>query len=370
MVDQQQVKIFRRALHQIPELALDLPKTQEYILHALKGLPCTLSSPTKSSVIAYFAAGKDNSIAFRSDMDALPVSEMNSCVYKSKHEGCMHACGHDGHMAMLLGFAMTLSTYYKELPHNVVLIFQPGEETPGGAEPLCKTGFLQQYHVKRIFGFHLWPMLPAGTIATRVGEFMSHSSEVNINIKGKSVHAARYKEGIDALEIAARYLIDIYNMEKNEIAPDVYRLLRFGKLNSGTVRNVIANDACLEGSLRSFQDEIHQFMMKRLYEIAKLYEEKESVKFQFEITKGYPAVINDADLCKYILPILQDSSIVMMEEPEMVAEDFAYYQKLVPGIFFFLGTGTGIPLHANNFDFDESILMKGIETYKKLSRIK
>lgn len=370
MIEINKIRTFRRELHQIPEAELELPKTQRYIIKALRDLPCTITSPTTSSVVAFFDAGKNSSIAFRSDMDALPVTEVNECEYKSKHQGKMHACGHDGHMAMLLGFAYDVSTYYKDLPHNIVLIFQPGEETPGGAEPLCNSGILQKYHVKRIFGFHLWPMLPAGTIATRKNEFMAHASEVNIDIEGKSAHAAKYKEGIDALETAARYLIDIYTMEQNEIAPAIYRLLRFGKIESGTVRNVIANHARLEGSLRSFQEDTHQYMIRRLHEIAKEYEDSVGVKFHFDINKGYPAVINDEKLCDYVLEQLDDTSIVMLETPEMIAEDFAYYQKIVPGMFFFLGTGTGIALHANTFDFQEEVLLKGVETYCKLSKMK
>ena len=204
----ERIQKYRRDLHQIPELELELPKTQRYLQEALRDLPCSLSSPIPSSVVAFFDAGRKESIAFRSDMDALPVTEATGRAFASRHTGCMHACGHDGHMAMLLEFAHQLSAYYKELPHNVVLIFQPGEETPGGAEPMCKSGIFEQYHIKRIFGFHVWPMLDKGVIATRRNEFMARSSEVNIDITGKSAHAAKYQEGIDAMEIAARYLLD------------------------------------------------------------------------------------------------------------------------------------------------------------------
>lgn len=370
MLLKDRVKKFRRDLHQIPELRLELPKTKEYITRVLEPLPCTLSFLTQSSVIAFFDAGKKKSVAFRSDMDALPVKEDNQCSYTSLTVGNMHACGHDGHMAMLLGFAIELSKYYKELDHNIVLIFQPGEESPGGAKPLCETGFLQTYNVKRIFAFHLWPMLDSAVIATRKNEFMSHASEVNIDIEGKSAHCARYQEGIDALEVAAQFIVDAYTMEKQELSKEVYRLLRFGKLTSGTVRNVVANHARIEGSLRSFQESTHQFMKERLYEIAKSYEEKAGVRFHFDINEGYPAVINDEPLVTYIMKELEDDKIVMLNKPEMIGEDFSYYQQIVPGMFFFLGTGTGISLHASTFDFNEEILMKGIETYIKLSRIK
>lgn len=360
------IQTFRRDLHQIPELELKLPKTQRYIQDALRDLPCTLSSPISSSVVAFFDAGKKESVAFRSDMDALPVTEATGRAFASRHAGCMHACGHDGHMAMLLEFAHQLSGYYKELPHNVVLIFQPGEETPGGAEPMCKSGIFEQYHIKRIFGFHVWPMLNKGVIATRRNEFMARSSEVNIDIIGKSAHAAKYKEGIDAMEIAARYMLDLYNMEQEELQPETYRLLRFGLLKSGTVRNVVANAARMEGTLRAFQDETYQYMKQRLIELAKPYEEQ-GAKFLFDINTGYPAVMNDAALVDEVVKM--DPHIILLKEPEMISEDFAHYQRKVPGVFFFLGTGTGIALHAHNFDFDEEVLLSGVAQYCKLSRM-
>lgn len=360
------LKTYRRDLHQIPELELHLPKTQAYIQEALRDLPCTLTSPIPSSVVAFFDAGKEESVAFRSDMDALPVTEATGRSFASLHEGCMHACGHDGHMAMLLTFAHRLAAYYKELPHNVVLIFQPGEETPGGAEPLCKSGIFEQYHIKRIFGFHLWPMLDKGVIATRKEEFMARSSEVNITITGKSAHAAKYKEGIDALEIASRYLLDLYRMEQEELTEETYRLLRFGLFQSGTVRNVVANQAHLEGTLRAFQEETYQYLKHRLFALAKPYEEI-GATFAFEISSGYPAVINDAQLVDQVLKM--DPTITLLKEPEMISEDFSHYQRKVPGVFFFLGTGTGIALHAHNFDFDEEVLVHGVEVYEKLSRM-
>ena len=147
-------------------------------------------------------------------------------------------------------------------------------QTPGGAEPMCKSGIFEQYRIRRIFGFHVWPMLDKGVIATRKNEFMARSSEVNIDITGKSAHAAKYKEGIDAMEIAARYLLDLYKMEKEELSPETYRLLRFGLLKSGTVRNVVANHARLEGTLRAFQDETYQYMKQHMFELAKTYEEQ------------------------------------------------------------------------------------------------
>lgn len=360
---------FRRDLHKIPELGMDLPKTSRYIKAVLDSLPCTVFSPIPHSVCAYFDAGSDETIAFRSDMDALPVTEETGRDFASVHEGCMHACGHDGHMAMLLEFARRLSKYYRTLPNNVLLIFQPAEETCGGAKPICDTGLFEKYHIKRIFGCHLWPMLPAGTVASRKNEMMARSSEINIEIEGKSAHAAKYKEGADALESAAALLGEIYRMEKTEIGEDIYRLLRFGKMTAGTIRNVVASYARLEGTLRAFQDEVYDWMCHRIESLCRACEKKFGVKISIDISCGYPAVMNDSELLDIVVSNLGQDAVLMLPEPEMITEDFSYYQKKAPGVFFFLGTGTKIPLHAKNFDFDEAILENGVSLYESLCKI-
>lgn len=365
----QRLTKFRRDLHKIPETGLILPKTQAYVIQALQALPCTLYSPTTYSVCAYFDAGNETTLAYRSDMDALPVQEKTSHDFCSLHEGAMHACGHDGHMAMLLEFAYEVAEYYKELPHNILLIFQPGEETPGGAQPICETGILDTYHVTHIYGSHVWPMLPAGVIGTRKGEFMARASEIDITIYGKSVHTAKYKEGIDALEAGTDLLTQLYQMEKNEIEPDVYRLLRFGHFESGTTRNVVSSHTKLGGTLRAFQDDVYWYMRKRVMEIVADIEQTYHVTTDVRIADGYPAVINDAALYDHVKQFITDIQIQDQTYPEMIAEDFAFYQQYVPGLFFFIGTGTKIPLHANTFDFDEAALMSGVNLYKHLSRL-
>ena len=179
------IKKYRRDLHQIPELELDLPETTNYILSVLEEFDCIVSVPLKSTIFAYFDNQKEHTLAFRSDMDALPVTEQTNLEFKSKNPGKMHACGHDGHMAMLLGFAKELNTYYKTLDKNILLIFQPGEESPGGAHLICEDNILKKYHVQYIFGTHLWPVLEKGVVATRKNEFMARASKINIDIYGK-----------------------------------------------------------------------------------------------------------------------------------------------------------------------------------------
>lgn len=359
------IKKYRQDLHQIPELELDLPKTTTYILNVLKTLDCKIETPMQSTVLAFFDNHKEKTLAFRSDMDALPVTEKTNVPFQSKHIGKMHACGHDGHMAMLLGFANELNTYYKELDKNILLIFQPGEEAPGGASFICEKGLLQKYHVQYIFGTHLWPALPKGVIATRKNEFMARASEINIDIYGKESHAAKYKEGIDALEIGAETVLDIYKMEK-QIDSCFYRLLRFGRMESGTIRNVVSGHTRIEGTMRAFQDEIFDFMKDQIQHICNTKEDQYGCQIHIDINKGYPAVMNDEALVTKLLDHIPQ--IQLLENPEMIAEDFSYYQKEVPGVFFFLGTQTPYALHNAKFDFDEKVLLQGIQLYKQISK--
>lgn len=365
MEELEQLKTDRRALHRHPELELDTAWTADYIETALADLDCEVFRPIPNSVCAYFDAGKDHTLAYRSDMDALPVSEKTNHDFKSEIEGCMHACGHDGHMALLLAFARRLNTFYQDLDANVLLIFQPGEETPGGARLITQTGLFENYHVDRIYGTHLWPMLPAGVIGSRPGPLMAHSSEVNVDFWGRSSHAARYKEGVDAMEIGAQFLLQCYHIEK-QLPVDVYRLLRFGMFDAGTVRNVVASHARLEGTLRAFEDEIFWHLRDSVEAAAMNLAQQCGAEVTVEFSSGYPAVMNDEALFEEARVLLPDLRV--LREPEMISEDFSWYLQEVPGLFFFLGTGTGIPLHNDHFDFDEAILQKGVDAYEALAR--
>ena len=180
----------RRALHRIPETGCRLPETAAYLRGALAEMPCTLLAPWEDAVCAYFDLGKDETVAVRSDMDALPVTERTGLPFASAHPGRMHACGHDGHMAMVLGLARRLAAGEVRPQRNVLLIFEPAEETTGGAAPICATGLLERYHVTRVFGMHLWPELPAGVIASRAGAMMSRSCELTVEITCRGLRRA------------------------------------------------------------------------------------------------------------------------------------------------------------------------------------
>lgn len=364
---------YRRDLHRIPEIGFELYKTRSYILDVLKQYDCEITEIC-GGICAFFQAGSPGSdgagctdtIALRADMDALPVPEETGTDYASVHQGCMHACGHDGHMAMLLSVAGELQHRILTLPHNVLLIFQPAEETTGGAGDISASGILQKYNAKRIYGFHLWPMLPKGTVGSRAKEFMAKSSDLEVVIHGKSAHCANAEQGIDALAIGCELVGDLYRMEQTELPADTYRLLKFGKMQSGSVGNAISAKTVLNGSVRCYYDETGDFLFKRLYEIAEAAEKKYGCSIEFQRTDGHPAVINDEALFEEAQELLTDFNFHTFEKPFLLAEDFSCYQKVIPGLFLFLGTGTGIPLHNSRFDFEEDVLETGVEIYLKL----
>lgn len=364
---------YRQELHRIPELGFEVNKTRAYILEQLQPYHCEITE-VGGGVCVFFPSkeedgkgrNRENTIALRSDVDALPVLEETGASYRSVHEGAMHACGHDGHMAMLLALAGELDQIIHTLPHNVLLIFQPAEETTGGAGDICATGILSKYGVKRIYGFHLWPMLKKNAIGSRANEFMAKSSNLDILIEGKSAHCAYAEQGIDALAIGCQFVNELYQMEKQEIPASEYRLLKFGKMESGTVRNAISAKTVLQGSVRCFHEETGNFLFRRMEEIAANYEETYQCRITIERHDGHPAVINNAQLFEEAKELLSDFDFNTFDKPFMLAEDFSCYQKEVPGLFLFLGTGTNIPLHNSKFDFDEDVLRTGVEVYLKL----
>ena len=357
-----QIYTDRHALHRIPELDKDLPETMAYLRNALENLNCAVFSPMAGSLCAFFDFGRDSAIAFRADADALPIAEKTGAEYASVHPGKMHACGHDGHMAIALELARRLNGK-ESLPHNVLLVFQSAEETTGGAKDLCDTGIFEQYHVQAIFGLHLWPGLPAGSIASRKNELMARSCEVNVDIYGRSSHIAKAAEGIDALMAGAEFYRRAVAMEQ-ALPAGVFRLLKFGKFHSGTVRNALSAHTHMEGSLRAFQDETFDHLAEGLRSIGTEVEELFGCKVDIHMNSGYPAVMNPQDLYDRVAKTV---SFDTLAEPFMTAEDFSWYQRYLPGMFFFLGLGDTPALHADNFDFDESNLTKGADFFEAIA---
>ncbi len=352
----------RRCLHRIPELEDRLPKTVAYLESSLAPLGCQVFSPMQGSLCAWFDFGKDTAIAFRADCDALPIEEKSGVCFASTHPGCMHACGHDGHMAILLELARRLKEK-KHLPHNVLLVFQPSEETTGGAERLCDTGIFEKHAVKAIFALHLWPGLEAGVIASRKNEMMARSCEVTVEISGRSAHIAKAGQGLDALAAGVAFYDRAMALEK-ALPEDIFRLLKFGHMESGTVRNAISAHTRLEGSLRAFQDGVFEQLQDGLWTIGRQVAEQTGCHVEITLNNGYPAVMNPPALFDKAMAC---SPFAVLQSPSMTAEDFSFYQKRLPGMLFFLGLGDTPALHAADFAFDDAILLKGADFFEALA---
>jgi amidohydrolase len=358
--------VYRRALHQIPELDSNLPQTEEFVRNKLVGLPCRLFSPVRGSICAYFDAGKRDTVAFRADMDALPVTEQTDLPYASRHPGQMHACGHDGHTALALALAENAASHLNDLPRNVLFVFQPAEETTGGAKRVCETGVLEKYRVRRIFGLHLWPGLPEGSVWSRPGPLMARSSEVTVTVTGRSVHISKYRDGLDALTAGTEYLRRAYAM-MDQFPAENPSLLRFGKMESGEVRNAISGRTELQGSLRTYSEDTFDFCRRQLQDIGKSLAAETGCEVNVHLSEGYPAVWNHEALYEELTAKLGADAPQLLPEPALAAEDFSFYQQYVPGVFFFLGAGDVPALHSPEFAFnDETVLPQGLEFLKKL----
>lgn len=351
----------RKELHQIPELGRCEFKTQKFILEFAKNLDCKIFTPTQTGVVLYFDNKKNHTICFRADMDALPIEEKTNLDFISKHKGIMHACAHDGHMAMLLAFSKWANDNISILENNIVCLFQPSEEDNAGANDILKSNILSELNVERIFGMHIWPNLENGKLFTMPNGMLATSGEVDIEILGKSVHAANRKDGADALLASTSLIQRFYDSMDRLTKP---HLISFGKLNSGTVRNAVADFANIQATMRAFDDETFEYMRKSLKDLALSIEDEYKLKVNININVAYPSVINSNELVKEYEDLLNYS---ILTKPYLQAEDFGCYTRKFPSLFMLLGCGNDCLLHTSNFNFDMSILNIGVDAYKKIA---
>ena len=357
-----QIVADRRALHRIPELDRDLDRTLSYLRKALSGLRCKLFSPIPNSLCAYFDNGCGATLAFRSGADALPVQERSFLPFASEIPGRMHACGHDGHMAMLLELARRV--HERRTERNILLIFQPAEETTGGARDICKSGVFESHNVEAVFGVHLWPELPMGVIASRKNEMMSRSCEVRVKISGRSCSVANVQEGADALRAGVEFSRRAVPAEA-AWPPEVYRRVHFGKMESGCQCNVVSDITRMEGTIRAFQDEVFFGILDKLNRAANEIAAESGCRVQLETSMGYPAVMNPPELYDKLRASGVD--FVELEHPVMITEDFSWYQRHLPGLYFFIGVGPSPALQADDFNFDETALDVGVDFLENIA---
>lgn len=359
----------RRKLHKYPELDFSLPKTTEIICDTLDKLKINYKKNIgKSGIVAEIEGENKNiTLAFRADMDALPILEETECDFRSKHNGKMHACGHDAHMSVLLGVAKVISENIKELPCNVKLIFQPAEETTGGALPMIKEGVLE--NVDGIFGLHVDPSISAGKIGIKYGPMNAASTRIKIRIKGKSCHGAYPSTGVDSIVVAAQVITALQTIVSRSIDSRESLVLSFGKIIGGETENVITGDVLLEGVIRTLSNKLRDSVKPKIKNMVALICEGMGAVGEVEYIDSYMALINNDKFVDIVKKsgenVLESKNVKEKKIPEMVVEDFAYYLDKVPGAFFNLGVGMRTkenkPLHNGAFFIDEKALIIGVK---------
>jgi amidohydrolase len=362
----------RRFLHKNPEVSFKEYDTTEYIVHELKKLDIDVHRPLETGCVGVIEGRKsDRVIALRADIDALAMEEEGEAKedFKSEREGAAHCCGHDAHMANLLGVAQILTDLRDELQGKVLLIFQPGEEKlPGGGRLLTESGFLQKQGVQEIYGMHMNPMFEPGRIAVKPGHFMARPDEFEIEIIGKGGHAAAPHQTVDPIVLAAQAITQFQTIVSRSVDPTEPAVVTVGKVRAGSTYNVIPGKAEMIGTVRTFSKETATLIKNRMEQILKGVTDGSGAGYRFEFNEGYPAVVND-EACTIKLTntarsVIGGENIIEMERPLMAGEDFAFYQQVFPGAFFFLGSGSDEAdskwsWHHPRYNIDEKAFLTG-----------
>lgn len=366
----------RRDLHRIPELELDLPKTSKYVKEKLKEFGIDykeyINGNGVSAVIEGAKPGK--CLAIRSDMDALPITEETGLDFQSEIDGQMHACGHDGHMAVALTAAKIINENKDKLGGSVKFIFQPGEEIPGGAKPMIDEGVLENPRVDYIIGMHggLLSDIPHGKIAFKDNEMMASMDKFSIKINGHGGHGASPQATVDPIIISAEVLLGLQKIISREINPVDSGLVSVCKIDGGFTQNIIPNQVDMMGTARALSEDVRDTIEKRVEEIssgiAKTYGGSAEVNYE----RFYPVLNNDPkfnNLVRGVVGEIFEDDVYEMDKPVMGGEDMAFYLQEVPGAFLFLSNlaqnpnGEVYVNHNSKFDLDESLFYKGVATF-------
>ena len=361
----------RRYLHSNPELSFKEVNTSIYIQQQLTNAGITWKQIAGTGIIAEIHGGLGSLpvIALRSDMDALPITENTNVAYTSLNTGVMHACGHDAHMAMLLGTARILQSIREEFSGTIKLIFQPAEEKlPGGAKAMVGDGVLLNPVPEVVFGQHVRPDLPVGKVGICKGLSMASMDEIIVKISGKGGHAAQPNKLIDPVNIAAQLIVAMQQVVSRFANPLTPTVLSFGKLIADGAINIIPDEVQMEGTFRTFDEQWRYKAHERMKLLAENLVSSMGGQCEFTINCGYPSLHNDEQLCddwmQYATDYLGEENVINTGK-WMASEDFAYYSLNRPSVFYYLGVGNErnnitAPLHSSNFNIDEDALEIGV----------
>jgi len=360
----------RRALHRIPEVAFCEEKTSAFLAGRLRelGLEVKTGVARWGLVGLLKGASQGPTVMLRADMDALPIQEETGLGFASTHPGVMHACGHDGNMAMVLGAAKVLSVLRGNLKGNVKFVFQPAEEGACGAKPMIQEGVLETPRVDWALGCHLWPGLPEGTVGVKAGPLMAAMDRFDIRILGKGGHGAMPHLCVDALEVGTQVVGALQRIVSRQMNPLQPSVVTVGSFHSGTAFNIIPEEASLSGTTRTFDRGIWESWPERLERVIRGVCQSMGARYDFSYTQGCPPLVNDLQVAQRVRTCaisVVGSQKVLEPEPTMGGEDMSYFLERVPGCYYFLGVGRegGAPVHNPRFDFNEEVLLIGTELH-------
>ncbi|MFA9275111.1 MAG: M20 aminoacylase family protein [Candidatus Aquirickettsiella gammari] len=378
----QEILAIRRDIHAHPELCFEEFRTADLVAKKLEewGIPM-IRGLGGTGVVGVIQRGSSaRALGIRADMDALPMQEINQFTHASQHAGKMHACGHDGHTAMLLGAARYLSQS-KDFDGTVYLIFQPAEESGGGARDMIEDGLFQQCPMDAVFGMHNWPGLAVGEFGVKTGGMMASSNEFEVTVRGKGAHAAQPQKGIDPVMIAVQIAQSWQTIVSRNVNPLESAVLSLTQIHSGSATNVIPDDAKLIGTVRTFSTEVLDLIESRMEKIARSTATAFDAEIDFEFKRNYPPLINHTNETRFAIEVMQDlvgkEQVNTEVEATMGAEDFAFMLQAKPGCYVFLGNGEGqhrsaghglgpCNLHNPSYDFNDDLLPIGASYWVRL----
>ena len=375
----------RRDIHAHPELCFEEVRTADVVAQKLTEWGIPIHRGLGKTGVVGIVKGRDGgasgrAIGLRADMDALPMQEFNTFAHASVHKGKMHACGHDGHVAMLLAAAQHFAKH-RNFDGTVYLIFQPAEEGGGGARVMIEDGLFEQFPMQAVYGMHNWPGMPVGTFAVSPGPVMASTSEFKITLRGKGGHAALPHTGIDPVPIACQMVQTFQTIISRNKKPVDAGVISVTMIHAGEATNVVPDSVELQGTVRTFTVEVLDLIEKRMRQIAEHTCAAHDATCEFEFVRNYPPTINspaEAEFARKVMTTIVGEERVLAQEPTMGAEDFAYMLQAKPGAYCFIANGDGAHremghgggpcmLHNPSYDFNDDLIPLGATYWVKLA---
>ncbi|KJC62670.1 amidohydrolase [Bradyrhizobium sp. LTSPM299] len=373
---QPDIQAWRRDIHENPELLYDVHRTASFVADRLREFGCdeVVTGLGKTGVVGVIkgkkpaGSGDIKVIGLRADMDALPIHEETNLPYASKTPGKMHACGHDGHTAMLLGAARYLAET-RNFAGTTVVIFQPAEEGGAGAAAMIKDGLMDRFGIEQVYGMHNGPGIPIGSFAIRSGPIMAATDEVNISIEGLGGHAARPHKCIDSVMVGAQLITALQSVVSRSVDPLDSAVISICEFHAGNARNVIPQTAELRGTVRTLTPEVRQLIEKRVGEVVKGVALLTGARIDLTYKRGYPVTVNHRSQTEFATRIAKDvagEANVHEMPPLMGGEDFSYMLEARPGAFIFCGNGDSAGLHHPAYNFNDEAIVYGSSYFVKI----